>query len=211
MGRSKLCSRCKNEKEANRDNESYCKACKSHMGKLRRKRLRAEAGLPEWRPGRKQECSRCGKPKGDTSNGYCKPCDRERAKEYRVRKGINKGLRNGLCKCGEKIASYHSYLCSCCASEWKRRYYEKNPDKKIGHRKTAAENQKRKNGYRKKLRARRILRSAVDKGDIERGSCEVCGQNESIEAHHHDYDKPLDVQWLCRKHHAEIHKLIKEI
>jgi hypothetical protein len=35
--------------------------------------------------------------------------------------------------------------------------------------------------------------------------CEVCGA-ESAHRHHDDYDKPLDVRWLCREHHAELHR-----
>jgi hypothetical protein len=32
--------------------------------------------------------------------------------------------------------------------------------------------------------------------------CSVCGA-EPTEAHHQDYAKPLDVQWLCKSHHHE--------
>ena len=39
---------------------------------------------------------------------------------------------------------------------------------------------------------------------LERKPCEVCGA-EKVEAHHEDYYKPLDVNWLCKRHHAERH------
>jgi hypothetical protein len=35
--------------------------------------------------------------------------------------------------------------------------------------------------------------------------CKVCG-NEEVVAHHEDYDKPLDVVWLCYSCHAKHHK-----
>ena len=34
--------------------------------------------------------------------------------------------------------------------------------------------------------------------------CAVCGSLK-VEAHHTDYSRPLDVVWLCREHHLELH------
>jgi ribosomal protein S27AE len=42
-------------------------------------------------------------------------------------------------------------------------------------------------------------------GRLIRQPCEVCGEKK-VEAHHDDYDKPLDVRWLCPAHHAETHR-----
>ena len=39
-----------------------------------------------------------------------------------------------------------------------------------------------------------------------------CGQtHELIEAHHHDYSKPLDVEWLCPHCHARAHGRVKDL
>jgi len=42
------------------------------------------------------------------------------------------------------------------------------------------------------------------RGLLEKQPCEVCG-DENSEMHHDDYDFPLAVRWLCRKHHMELH------
>lgn len=55
-----------------------------------------------------------------------------------------------------------------------------------------------------KLRARQAIRDRVFNGTLKRQPCEVCG-NEKSEAHHEDYLKPLEVKWLCSKHHKELH------
>lgn len=59
--------------------------------------------------------------------------------------------------------------------------------------------------YPQKARATAVLRYAVRSGKVKRLPCDVCGASES-EGHHDDYNKPLDVRWLCRKHHMELHR-----
>lgn len=51
--------------------------------------------------------------------------------------------------------------------------------------------------------ARIAVRNALRQGKLERHPCEVCGGR--AEAHHDDYAKPLDVYWLCKAHHEQIH------
>jgi hypothetical protein len=46
--------------------------------------------------------------------------------------------------------------------------------------------------------------SALKRGLIERQPCEVCGADKT-DAHHPDYDRPLLIVWLCRKHHVATH------
>lgn len=56
-----------------------------------------------------------------------------------------------------------------------------------------------------KARARFAVNNALRDGRLERRPCEVCGTTEKVQAHHTDYSRPLDVQWLCFKHHCEVH------
>ena len=49
------------------------------------------------------------------------------------------------------------------------------------------------------------VNNAIRYGRMVRpAGCSICGY-EKIEAHHSDYSKPLDVVWLCRKHHLAEH------
>lgn len=52
--------------------------------------------------------------------------------------------------------------------------------------------------------AHMATRSAIRRGLIQRQPCADCGSIKA-EAHHPDYDRPLDVVWLCRKHHKAAH------
>jgi len=67
--------------------------------------------------------------------------------------------------------------------EAKKKWAEKNPEKR---------------------RAQWAANNAVRDGKLIRQPCEVCGATERIQKHHDDYSKPLEVRWLCIKHHAEL-------
>lgn len=41
--------------------------------------------------------------------------------------------------------------------------------------------------------------------------CTVCGTTEAVHAHHDDYNKPLEVIWLCPRHHAERHRALRDM
>ena len=57
--------------------------------------------------------------------------------------------------------------------------------------------------YPEKYAARYKLRNEVRLGKIQKQPCEVCGSL-NVEAHHDDYSKPLEVRWLCHRHHREL-------
>lgn len=66
--------------------------------------------------------------------------------------------------------------------------------------------------HSEKHKCRKIFESAVKSGQIKRMPCVICG-DENSEGHHEDYTKPLDVIFLCRKHHveADIKRRLKDL
>lgn len=56
----------------------------------------------------------------------------------------------------------------------------------------------------KKRYAHEQVAYALRIGKIIKQVCEICGSEKSV-AHHDDYDKPLEVRWLCQGHHKQWH------
>ena len=54
-----------------------------------------------------------------------------------------------------------------------------------------------------KTKTRTATAWAIKTGRLQRLPCEVCG-NPKSQAHHEDYSKPLQIRWLCFKHHREL-------
>ena len=60
--------------------------------------------------------------------------------------------------------------------------------------------------YREKNQKRIKAQKIANKAFPIRQKCSVTGCNKLGERHHLDYDKPLEIIWLCRNHHRKFHK-----
>jgi len=96
--------------------------------------------------------------------------------------------------------------------------YQNDPKVKARHRRYhtseagKASLSKARNKWVKKNEEKRachlILNNAVKDGRVFKpDTCQKCGSTDCrIEGHHHDYTKPLVVDWVCRSCHVEIHR-----
>lgn len=128
-------------------------------------------------------------------------------------------------KCGEvkplhlfyphkKMADGHLNKCKeCTLSDVKQRYDFKPEACAAYERKRSCDPERiaLKRKYQQNMRARHperyaartAVRNAIRSGRLSRLPCEVCGEART-QGHHDDYSRPLDVRWLCFKHHREI-------
>lgn len=102
--------------------------------------------------------------------------------------------------------------CSQCDYDRNLKWYRKNGKRyyakyiKTEERKEYMKEcaKKHRDTYPDKCKARSSVSNAIQSGRLIKQPCH-CGESE-VEAHHEDYSKPLDVQWLCVKHHKELHR-----
>ena len=106
-------------------------------------------------------------------------------------------------------------VCRACFSEYNKERYRKNADlvkdrvKRYREENPSAVLATKIRACEKKptpRNAARVIDAAIKAGEITRpGACSGCGASSDdvkIEAHHHDYTRPLDVIWLCPKCHS---------
>lgn len=112
----------------------------------------------------------------------------------------------------------HLNKCKDCTKRDARTHRMDNPEKvraqdreraQQPHRK--AERNRRSRNYKvtspEKRKAHLAVQYAMRSGKLVRKPCAFCESEERVEAHHHDYSKPLDVTWLCSPCHKRFHAL----
>lgn len=151
----------------------------------------------------KKICFKCGEEKprndfykhaqmGDGLLGKCKECTKNDTNKNRL----------------EKIEYYKEYDRQRGSLDHRAAARRKYVKTKNG---MAALKKGRDNWYKKnkhKKEAQGLLARSIRRGEIVKDSCSVCGINKRVHGHHEDYSKPLEVIWLCPKHHGERHKEI---
>ncbi len=89
----------------------------------------------------------------------------------------------------------------------RRRQYWSKPEIKERRNELAKKYRKDPKNF-KKYKARSVSKIALKNGTIKKHPCGKCG-NKKSEMHHENYDKPLDITWLCRRCHSQRHLELK--
>ncbi len=122
---------------------------------------------------------------------YCSKC---KAKGVSLVNYCKNKLKNG-----DILYYYH---CRDCNNSRQRKWYGENSEK------ARANIYKNNKKHTEKVAARKLLGAATRYKKITKPEkCSSCSRKRTLQAHHHDYSKPLEVEWLCISCHAATHKL----
>jgi|688.fasta_scaffold28174_11 hypothetical protein len=122
----------------------------------------------------------------------CKSCVKVRVKKHR-----NENL--------EQIRAYDRIRGRSEKRREKNRVYCREKRQMLAH--YSSEWRKR---NRQKANAHGRVNKAIKAGKLIKMPCEKCGSL-NVHGHHDDYMKPLEVRWLCPKHHGEQHRIYKDL
>lgn len=132
----------------------------------------------------------------------CSNCGMEKSKtEFQKRNASVDGL-TASCRTCLKQRDAARYQTERELRLNRHKAYLATPEGKAAH-KRATEKWQEQNKLRRAAHV--ILNNALKYKTIERQLCWACGAK--AEAHHPDYSRPLDVVWLCKKHHHEVHQI----
>lgn len=117
-----------------------------------------------------------------------------------------------------QMADGHLNKCKDCACKDVRQHRLDNPEKvraydnkraKLPHRREARRvyGESYAESEPEKRAAHHAVGRAIRDGKMDKKPCAFCGETDGLEAHHHDYAKPLDVTWMCRPCHRRFHAL----
>lgn len=136
------------------------------------------------------------------SDWICLPCERKVLREYRLaRKLAGRPVPRSPAKPRKTAQKSQVYRPEYYVE------YRRRPD--VKERLKAYDRARLQNPVAQwKARARQIARYAIARGRLAKQPCEFCG-SDAVQAHHDDYSKPLEVRWLCPRHHAAVHRALR--
>lgn len=169
-----------------------------------------------------KKCTKCGEVKNqlefyrqDTGkDGFkceCIVCCKKYHAQYRVTEQAREANRRAVKR---YLATEHGQETHRCAdATWKATEHGQEVCRRASQQYRTTEHGKETiRQYHKKYRAenpekgkaRDAVHNEIRRGRLVRQPCGICGKTPA-DAHHDDYSKPLEVQWLCRKHHKQYH------
>lgn len=112
-----------------------------------------------------------------------------------------------------EMADGHLNKCKeCTRADTAKRHEKIQQDSELREKEESRQREKTRRyrlGKGKIVDAHKAVKAAILAKRLFKKPCEICGA-ERVDAHHEDYDKPLDVRWLCRRHHLERHMEMKQ-
>ena len=99
--------------------------------------------------------------------------------------------------------------CRSCSGQNRRESTERNAEQRREYQRNYNAQRKeatkeRNSLYRMMYPERVKAHKAANRAGLLQQPCEVCGAVPA-EMHHNDYSKPLEVRWLCNRHHQRLH------
>ena len=138
-----------------------------------------------------KKCSKCKQLKGEA----------EFYKDKRTPDGLKYQCKE--CHMESSIRTRDENLKRKYNKEYMRRERKRNPEKYRKRERIFS----RKRPKNKKYLARKKLNNALKREDINKpNKCSDCGKKAKVTAHHKNYEKPLDIEWLCYECHGKRHR-----
>jgi hypothetical protein len=109
-------------------------------------------------------------------------------------------------------------ICKTCHKDYMR--YLRNIDPRVRERERERAKKPHRRAKRREIvkrwrienpaayRAQTALSNALRDGKLTRPDyCQLCGERGRVHGHHSDYDRPLEVKWVCPRCHHRMHHL----
>jgi len=119
------------------------------------------------------------------------------------------GARDCICK--ECVKAYQKQRALLKQDEISAANKSYNQVRNLTHRETLREQTRKwRAEHPRAYKAQTAVGNAIRDRKLQRGVCQLCA-NPKAQAHHKDYDRPLDVVWLCSRCHLRIHAVFPEL